>query len=437
MKYYFLLFILISSCNLFAEITWQKLEMPTEDKVRYMVDDGERYLYCSVEKEGIYRYDFVLSKWDFLSNGWNLNKPIFRQIIIDWTGRIFANNAEEGLKFSTDNGDSWFDVENEDFWMKSVGMIKTNDRTGIVVEHNGDIYLNNDEETDKWILIYSWTGNGGITDFSFDNSGNIIAFEQLYDPAKDYFFSHIIKYDYMSNQWHQIKDTLPISVAVHFEIDHDNNIYVNFGLEDESPQYKLYISENNSESWKEITGNLFTYFDAYFGIFPDCLLPITTDNIFIGNTHTQGTGILHCDNNKFIFNYCHNGIQEISSPSCFYLNKNGILYTHMSGNIYYTSNPVTSISESHKKENMITVYPNPATNSTNFEFYLSKDCDVNLCIYDIFSSKIATVINRNLIQGNQTILWDCKDQNKHGLAKGIYFYVLTFGEKVITGKVII
>ena len=67
-------------------------------------------------------------------------------------------------------------------------------------------------------------------------------------------------------------------------------------------------------------------------------------------------------------------------------------------------------------------YPNPAVNAVNFEYYVRKEQDVELFIYDVNGRRIAYFEDSEHFNGNNSITW-----NLDGVPKGIYFYQLILG----------
>ena len=68
-------------------------------------------------------------------------------------------------------------------------------------------------------------------------------------------------------------------------------------------------------------------------------------------------------------------------------------------------------------------YPNPFNPVTNLEFGISNLGFVTLKVYDVLGKEVATLVNEIRQPGNYTI-----EFNGSGLASGIYFYKLEWGE---------
>lgn len=77
-------------------------------------------------------------------------------------------------------------------------------------------------------------------------------------------------------------------------------------------------------------------------------------------------------------------------------------------------------------------YPNPFNPTTTFEFYLSKEENVSIKIFDLLGKEVTTVFTGRKQPGNHKVTW-----HPLGIAEGIYFYQLKAGTKTLTQKMII
>ena len=65
-------------------------------------------------------------------------------------------------------------------------------------------------------------------------------------------------------------------------------------------------------------------------------------------------------------------------------------------------------------------YPNPFNPSTNIEFGLSNDTDVNVIVYDIAGREMAVLVEGKYSKGFHNVIWDATDQ-----PSGIYFVTIS------------
>ncbi|MCP4583610.1 MAG: T9SS type A sorting domain-containing protein [candidate division Zixibacteria bacterium] len=67
-------------------------------------------------------------------------------------------------------------------------------------------------------------------------------------------------------------------------------------------------------------------------------------------------------------------------------------------------------------------YPNPFNPTTNIEFALPKESNVELIVYDSRGRKVASLANERFPAGYHTIKWDGQQADGRTIASGIYFY---------------
>jgi YVTN family beta-propeller protein len=82
-------------------------------------------------------------------------------------------------------------------------------------------------------------------------------------------------------------------------------------------------------------------------------------------------------------------------------------------------------------------YPNPFNPETGIEFVLSKDCYVEISIYNLMGQKVRTLLSEYQTAGEKKTVWDGKDDRGNDLASGIYFYRLQAGDFSQTKKMVL
>ncbi|MDA3843809.1 MAG: T9SS type A sorting domain-containing protein [Candidatus Kapabacteria bacterium] len=88
-----------------------------------------------------------------------------------------------------------------------------------------------------------------------------------------------------------------------------------------------------------------------------------------------------------------------------------------------------NISENSLAGNM----PNPFTISTRIKFNLNTTENVALDILDIYGNVVKSV-HKAFYLGDNSVIWDSRDNNGRRVASGTYIYKLTVGDDVMTGK---
>jgi hypothetical protein len=82
-------------------------------------------------------------------------------------------------------------------------------------------------------------------------------------------------------------------------------------------------------------------------------------------------------------------------------------------------------------------YPNPFNPETRIDFYLSRDENVQLSIYNIKGQKIRGLYSGNTPAGNHSVVWNGKDENNRQVSSGVYFYRITTSEGSIQRKMVL
>ena len=74
-------------------------------------------------------------------------------------------------------------------------------------------------------------------------------------------------------------------------------------------------------------------------------------------------------------------------------------------------------------------YPNPFNAETTIRYVLPKPGRVRLVIYDVLGRKVRTLVDREQVAGQHSVLWDGKDGERGGVSSGVYFCRLEMDEK--------
>jgi len=82
-------------------------------------------------------------------------------------------------------------------------------------------------------------------------------------------------------------------------------------------------------------------------------------------------------------------------------------------------------------------YPNPFNPRTSIQFELATQSTISLEIYNLLGQHVRTLSDGFFEPGVHTIVWDSKDDNGIEIPSGIYFYVLSAGDNLATGKMLL
>ena len=81
-------------------------------------------------------------------------------------------------------------------------------------------------------------------------------------------------------------------------------------------------------------------------------------------------------------------------------------------------------------------YPNPFNPQTNFHYTIHKAGKVSFSIYNVVGELIYTINKGMLFTGDYNITWKGVDNLNQPVSSGVYFYQLTLGESVKSGKMV-
>ena len=82
-------------------------------------------------------------------------------------------------------------------------------------------------------------------------------------------------------------------------------------------------------------------------------------------------------------------------------------------------------------------YPNPFNPSTRIDFVADKEQRVSLRVYDITGRLVTTLIDREMLAGTHSEVWDGRDANGNAVASGTYFFRLKAGTRTLTRKAVL
>jgi|GEM_PF-1521673 len=98
---------------------------------------------------------------------------------------------------------------------------------------------------------------------------------------------------------------------------------------------------------------------------------------------------------------------------------------------------ITKDNNIYKKD--LYVYPNPCSNNAIIKFFLSKQSDININIYDINSKMIKKIYieKQNSRLGANEIYWDLKNDLNNFIANGIYILQIKIDNEIYTKKIVV
>lgn len=155
--------------------------------------------------------------------------------------------------------------------------------------------------------------------------------------------------------------------------------------------------------------------------------------LFIGDL---GTGIFRSTNYGLNWENYSDGLSN-NMVYCLCMDNNGYLYAgcgfQIFRTIHSTCTKLENISSKIPKNFILEQnHPNPFNAFTTIKFHLKKSEFAILEIFDILGNKLNSLVNKDLTEGNHSIILDGSYYDS-----GIYFYRLNVGEFSETKKMII
>jgi hypothetical protein len=82
-------------------------------------------------------------------------------------------------------------------------------------------------------------------------------------------------------------------------------------------------------------------------------------------------------------------------------------------------------------------FPNPFNSQMTVSFSLDDCAFVRMTIYNALGQRVRSFEEQSMSAGNQRLIWNGTDDHGHSLGSGVYFYRLSRGTDVTTGKMLL
>ncbi|NQV18258.1 MAG: T9SS type A sorting domain-containing protein, partial [Armatimonadetes bacterium] len=82
-------------------------------------------------------------------------------------------------------------------------------------------------------------------------------------------------------------------------------------------------------------------------------------------------------------------------------------------------------------------YPNPFNPETKISFSLPQDQEIELTVYNLKGQKVRTLYTGITSSGEQSLVWNGKDDDGKSVGSGLYFYKLRTENKVYSKKMLL
>jgi photosystem II stability/assembly factor-like uncharacterized protein len=404
MKKLLLIFFIVVVCNnTFSQITWQQTSGPNVGAINGICINSSGAIFVATDYNGVRLSTNNGNSWNSSISG--LTNTYIKSITVGLNNYVYAGtailvNGSNGIFRSTNNGSSW---NYQSYGIPSntgIYCFAVNKNNGKVFagafgvsSSNQGIYMSADNGS-SWSQIY----NTGANSISINSSGKLLAGTQIgvYLSTND------------GNDWSAINNGLPNS-NIKSVISTDNGIFI-AGVQNGG----LYISTNNGSLWNQILNGISnTENISSFSV-------NNLNHIFASST---SNGVYRSIDNGNSWISINDGLSSLSVSS-LYLNGSQYLFSGCSsGYVYKTTSSTIGIknisSDIPDKYLLSQNYPNPFNPTTNIKFDLSKNSFVKLKIFDILGKEVETLVDKKLDAGSYSVDW-----NASQYPSGIYFYRL-------------
>ena len=304
--------------------------------------------------------------WTQVNNG--LTNPHVRCLAINQSGDIFAGTYGEVFR-STDNGNNW--VQTPLPWA-NVHALAINIVGDIFAGtfQSGGAYRSTDNGN-SWTAINSGLSSDALS-FAINSDGYIFAGT------------------YSSGVFRSVESTIPVELISFTASVNENNVTLSWTTATETNNQGFEVQRSNGGEFEPIAfvnGNgtttevqIYSYIDRNVkdGSYSYRLKQVDFD----------GT-----------FEYLNVVEVNVAAPSVFALDQN---------------------------------YPNPFNPTTTINYYVPEVSFISLKVYDVLGNEIATLVNENKPAGNYKA-----EFNAAGIPSGIYFYRIQAGSFIDTKKMIL
>ena len=90
-----------------------------------------------------------------------------------------------------------------------------------------------------------------------------------------------------------------------------------------------------------------------------------------------------------------------------------------------------------KSFNVMQNYPNPFNPSTTITYQIAKPSGIKVSVYDINGQLVKQILNEFQMEGEHHVLWDGTDQKNTMVTSGVYVYVVSADNSIISKQMLL
>ncbi len=395
-----------------AQDFWQETNGPNSESIECISINSSDHIFAGTWGDGVFRSTDNGDSWVEINNGiTGMFELTVGSLVVNFSDHIFAGTYD-GMFRSMDNGDSWIEI-NTGLTNTSVISLAINSSDHIFAgTWGGGVFFSNDNG-DSWTEINTGLTNTIVHSLAINSSDHIFAGTLM---------SGVFRSTNNGNSWTEINTGLTI-MATPIEslvINSDEHIFAG------NDAFGVFRSTNNGDLWTEINTGLTDLYIRSLAI-------NSVGHLFVG---TRNGGVFRSTNNGDSWAGINTGLTDTDIPSLAVNSSDHIFAGTDGGCVCRSIESTTSVEKIESIQpfsfTLEQNYPNPFNASTTIHFNLPKPCFVTLKIYDLRGRLIDTLIKEQLCEGEYNIAWDAK-----WLPSGIYLYRMETGDYFETKKLIL
>jgi hypothetical protein len=106
-------------------------------------------------------------------------------------------------------------------------------------------------------------------------------------------------------------------------------------------------------------------------------------------------------------------------------------------NYFLDYDPTTSLKENMADLFSMCNYPNPFNSETRIDYKVQEKGRVSINVYNINGQLVKQLVDKEMLPGNYSVIWDASNQNGEKTESGFYFYKIILGNNSQTEKMIL
>jgi len=389
-----------------AQDFWQQTGGPYGGDIYCLAINSVGHIFAGTNGNGIYRSSDNGNSWIQVNTGLT-NKTVYA-LAINSSDHLFAG-TDAGVFRSIDNGDHW----------EQKGL--SGKVFSIAINPAGHLYAS------SYSGIFRSTTNGDSWSLKYRGPYEPFEVRTITINSSWHIFFGLWNYVFRStdngDNWRKLNTTWQGTVYVLFNIPM-GTIFTGTGS-------GIFRSSNNGDNWIEVSTGLVNKDVRSFAF-------ESGGQIFAG---TYGGGVYRSDNNGDTWTSINTGL---TNPFVLALaiSSSGHLFAGTWGNgVFRSIQPITSVAENEgvfpQSHVLWQNYPNPFNPETMIQYQLPKQAEVRLEIYNVLGELVRTLVNEKQPPRYYTVRWNGKDEHGRPVASGVYLYSLRAGEFVQVRKMML